>query len=253
MARKHTDDLIPFVSEFSAKHIPRVPCPFCERSIVAAGKPQFDEDFETVADRRHEAWEPEWVRGRFLVPYPCGACGGVTRALGRYRVDVDDDSDWNGPIDYIQVLAVEVFSPALSLVNTPEKTPDDIVEVLKAAALAWPALPGSAANLFRQAVESILTHQDIPLRGGPKNSRLSLDDRLKLFRKQDGTAADLLLAVKWIGNEGSHASVVSATEVLTAAQLLERSLTHLYEERDDLVAKAARVNQARSVSGLRTP
>jgi uncharacterized protein DUF4145 len=51
-----------------------------------------------------------------------------------------------------------------------------------------------------------------------KRRRLSTHERITEFRKSEG-AADSLEAVKWIGNQGSHESALSATDVLDGAEL----------------------------------
>jgi hypothetical protein len=56
---------------------------------------------------------------------------------------------------------------------------------------------------------------------------------------------ELLTAIKWLGNAGSHAgSSVSADDVLVAYNLIEHVLADIYNNpKSDLVAVAKKVNK----------
>lgn len=113
-------------------------------------------------------------------------------------------------------------------------------------------MPGSAANLLRQAVEQILTEQGVAaVTAGPKASRLSLEQRLKAYTTSGSPVADLPKAVKWIGNDVSHSDQVERADVLAAASLLQRALVHLYDDDElaELTVLAKRVNQVRGARG----
>lgn len=248
--RKRVDALGPFADSFVATHIPQCPCPHCEISSATPGDPEWIEDPDTAQLRGHEAWEPTWIRGRFHLRFTCGACSGITQALGTYDVIEDEPDNWNAPMDHVQRMNVATLYPPLALVSAPLGTPDDVKVLLEQASSAWPGLPSAVANLLRHAVEAVLTHQDVPTEEPGRSRRFSLHERLRRFAESDSKAADPLLAVKWIGNEGSHSSSLTASEVLTAAQFLERALLHLYDE-DDLSEWIEMVNAARGIDGLR--
>ena len=61
-------------------------------------------------------------------------------------------------------------------------------------------------------------------------------------------AADLLMAVKWIGNDGSHGDKISVSDVLDGVELMSEALDLLYETRTmDLRRKALLINKAKGV------
>ncbi|AIS02599.1 hypothetical protein SGLAU_33355 (plasmid) [Streptomyces glaucescens] len=65
-----------------------------------------------------------------------------------------------------------------------------------------------------------------------KSYNLSLHRRIERFKTAKPTfskAADLLLAVKWIGNVGSHGSVIRVLDVLDAVDILDRIIQQLYD------------------------
>jgi hypothetical protein len=52
-----------------------------------------------------------------------------------------------------------------------------------------------------------------------------------VFGKRQPKLADSLLAVKWIGNSGSHPSGVTATDLFDAYDILEQALEELIGKR----------------------
>lgn len=253
MAQSYIDLLGSFVSPYRASDIPVAPCPACDTRSMRPGEPDFVEDPDSAGQWGHPAWEPTWVRGRFSVKYRCGSCESELWSLGSYVVVEDEPDDYESPMGHIELMTVDIFYPPLRLMEVPVATPDTVLKPAVAAGSAWPGMPGSAANLLRQAVEQLLTEQGVAaLTAGPKASRLSLEQRLKAYTTSGSPVADLLKAVKWIGNDGSHSDQVERADVLAAARFLQRALVHLYDndELAELTALAKRVNQVRGARGL---
>ena len=64
-------------------------------------------------------------------------------------------------------------------------------------------------------------------------------------------AVELLEAVKWIGNQGTHEDSLTVADVLKSAAFLHRALELLYETRvddSDILDRAKRINEARKKS-----
>lgn len=77
---------------------------------------------------------------------------------------------------------------------------------------------------------------------GVPSSRF-LDTRIKSFAPRNQGVANKLLAIKWIGNTGSHSDNLELVDVLDAFELLEYCLEELYEGRTArLIALAASIN-----------
>ncbi|MFE5258113.1 DUF4145 domain-containing protein [Streptomyces coelicoflavus] len=131
----------------------------------------------------------------------------------------------------------------------PDSCPAPVKDrVQDAARVIW-ADAGSAANRLRSAIEELLTAQKIPrtklvTRRGPaqvkRRLRLSTQARIEILRSKESEAADLLEAVKWIGNSGSHEGSVTVEDVLNGVVLLEHALHTLYDRRAKDLAKIAK-------------
>jgi len=74
---------------------------------------------------------------------------------------------------------------------------------------------------------------------GKRNS-LNLHSRLELFKKNQPQIADHLLAIKWIGNSGSHIGKIEKVDILDAFELLEYSLNKLYDNSEKRINNLAR-------------
>lgn len=75
-----------------------------------------------------------------------------------------------------------------------------------------------------------------------------MDDRLREWRDQDNSRegiADLMLAVKWIGNTGTHEDEsLSSHDVLGGVRLLNEAFHRLYVS-PAITAAAAAINASR--------
>lgn len=72
---------------------------------------------------------------------------------------------------------------------------------------------------------------------------LSLHKRIKELETTDPVNAEILLAVKWLGNSGSHAGGLKRDDVLDAFDMVELVLVNLYDKTSaDIMAKVKAIN-----------
>lgn len=236
-----------FDGTFLSTRWPDVQCPVCLSSVA---RPETDSiRFHPAAnsDRRdHEGWGPEWIYGVFSGHIRCSDsnCNEPVVVSGEYRVD---DDGYGG---YIEDLKLRSALPAFSLCPSPDGTPDAVKDQLqRASAVVW-ADPQSGANSLRRAVEALVDAQSIPSvgqnrKGGPR--QLSLHERIGLLAAKTPLAAEALEAVKWVGNEGSHAvSDMTATDCVNTSEFLAFALKVLYDKsEEELLANVRSVNAAK--------
>jgi hypothetical protein len=99
--------------------------------------------------------------------------------------------------------------------------------------------PPSAANRLRAGIEQLLTDLGVPKSG-------TTHTRIERLAASMPDVATVLEAVKWIGNDGSHTSVLPLKEVLEGVALLERALTLVYDRSaEELDQLARKINQTR--------
>ncbi|WP_347455380.1 DUF4145 domain-containing protein [Acinetobacter thermotolerans] len=132
--------------------------------------------------------------------------------------------------EFIDVFTPRYFQPALNLFKVPDKVPSEIKDIIYESFALTLSSPSSAVNKLRIAIEILLTEFGIQGKDR-KGAFVSLDQRIKsieqnhiLFPQQQ-----LLLAIKWLGNSGSHEeNAIFIDELFDAFQIIEKLLNNLY-------------------------
>lgn len=156
---------------------------------------------------------------------------GARLVAGEYKVDADKEpgGPWFG--DYADFLRLRHAQPALRLVDCPDGTPETVLAAVAGASRVVWSDPGSAANRLRVATEELLTAQGVARYRNAKGKRLRIPagSRIKAFEARKPKPAEALMAVKWIGNEGSHTDDLPLVDVLDGADMLGMALRLLYD------------------------
>lgn len=239
-----------------ALSFPSPRCPECGVGTVSFAEPRQFKTDEMRRARDHEAWDVDWERGTFLAEGRCGSrrCQQVVIATGTWRVDYKTTG--GHPESYSDQFEVffrtQQVHPPLRLMELPRdgtvnEALGGIAEGLLTAGAVLLAAPGLAATALRGCVERFLTNERIPRRTD-KGAFRPLDSRLVEWRRQDSAregVADLMLAVKWIGNTGTHEdNALTTSDVLEGARLLNEAFHRLYVS-PAITAAAAAINEAR--------
>lgn len=134
-----------------------------------------------------------------------------------------------------------------------KKIPEAVRDHLKmAAGLLWTD-HDAAGNRIRQAVEALMDERGIkktyieasktPGKSGKRKKHM-LHARIDMYKAANGEAADHLMAIKWIGNAGSHTGSEGLTrdQILDAFDLMEHALEEIYiRHRATLAKKVAKI------------
>lgn len=231
--------LLPLGSWFPHENWPRLPCGECTTGELLVGTPS--EIDMSAPWRDHPGWEPEWINGHFSVEATCTNrdCRSIALIAGKMKVDVDVDENghWYGAYDTFYEMRYS--DPPLRLLVVPEGAPDDVKRaIVSAGQVVW-LDPASGANRLRTAVEHLLTDLGVPKRG-------SAHRRIERLAESEPDVAEVLEAVKWIGNDGSHTTAVSLKDVLEGVALLERALNLCYDNSAaELTCRAREINAER--------
>ncbi len=255
-----TLDRTPWKASFTADG--RLPwfCPYCHGSRLAGAKSKLlqGETGDSRDSHGHEAWEPEWIDGRFAALLSCPHCQGQLAVAGTYRIrDARGyDAEGNEVGDYLAEFTPRYFSDPPHILRLPERTPGAVRDALvESFQLYWTDLE-SCANRFRSAVELLLTQEGVRQTTGkakPKGRRifLRLSERIERFSEKQPNLAQSLNAIRWLGNAGSHAGHLTQDDVLDGYEILEYVLDQLYVHRARRASALARsINRRR---GPRSP
>lgn len=232
---------------------PRPRCRICQEGCVSWDKPITAENNQSKKLHNHPGFDPEWIAGTIHTIGRCqnDECEQVVIAVGTYKVDyshnrADDgpDSEYRGP-QYSEFYKLNYFHPPLAL-PLPEAVPKDVLDAIDRAVPLLFIDPSFAATALRASVELFLTGQGI-LAGTPEGNRRSLHQRIELWGKEAGNqrVAEQFLAVKWLGNQGTHEGEPhTVSDVLDGLEFIESAFHELFVAPEiDLRVKA--VNQAK--------
>ncbi len=228
--------------------LPDWPCPTCGKGHLKSDKDTLlnKETGPSKAAHAHDAWDPEWIDRRFAGLLECnfGNCGELVAILGDVSIVEGygyDENTGEPTQEYSERFKPRCLSPAPLPIRPPVETPELVQSALReAAALIWQSAEG-AANQVRQAVEHLMDEQGVTK--SLPGAYLSLHNRIKEFEAKDPKNAEILLAVKWLGNSGSHAGGLTRDDVFDAFHMVELALVNLYDTTTaDIMAKVKAIN-----------
>ena len=210
--------------------LPALPCCACQIGFlnILADSLKAIETGPSEDAKSHIAWDVEWMDLRFTAFYRCTnpKCGHVVGVVGKigYTSDYYEElpnGDWELRADsHYTPLA---FAEPPAIIRVCEQCPAAVSAHLnRSFGLYWMDRR-SCATAIRSAVESLLDDRNVPSeieRRPGKPARIPLHDRIVRFQETDLEAAKLLLAIKVIGNVGTHQDNISFDDLLTGYEIL---------------------------------
>ncbi|MCM0614471.1 DUF4145 domain-containing protein [Paenarthrobacter sp. TYUT067] len=231
---------------------PRPHCPVCREGCVSWDKPTATENNQSKELWDFPDWEPDWISGRMYVTGHCenGACEQLMAAVGTYRVGVSTaietlNSQHHGEF-YSEYYKLEYFSPPLVLLTLPEVVPGNVRAAVERASPILFADPSFAATALRGSVERFMSSQGIRA-FNHKGTWQPLHTRIDTWEAETKShrAAELLRAVKWIGNEGTHdGEPLTVNDVIDGLEFIEAAFHELFVA-PEITERMQAVNQAK--------
>jgi hypothetical protein len=184
---------------------------------------------ETAASRRSREFEPD-MEERFAQLLKCTNCGEIVAVYGTIAQEPYYDAD--DALDFTDSFGVKGAHPSPLPIRIDRKIPKEIGQHLRSAAELYWNCPEAAANKLRQSVEQFLNHQGIPRKTRSTKTGLlepmSLHSRIIRYQVKEEELGELLLAVKWIGNDGSHLGQVTDDQLLDGFEMIHHVLEETY-------------------------
>ena len=232
------------------------PCPNCTSKALRLSKNKSinEETLESQEAHDHPDWGPEFIQEKFAGYLKCFACNDVIMFTGNSHLEAEmefepgDDRPqeiwkrWYNPT---------FFEPPLHFFVLKDIYPESVrTEILSSFKLFWCDL-SSSANKIRVALEILMNEQGIKktyLTRSRKRKNFNLHQRIEEFETKNKEVAEFLLAIKWVGNTGSHLGNLSHEDILEAYQLLEHSLLLLYDDKEVKLKKITKeINSRKGV------
>lgn len=226
---------------FAKTHLPAWPCPACKTGRLLTDLNTFSEGETAESAKSHndEYWELSWIAGQFVCLLKCRDCSETVAMAGRYSIEEWSDHEGNNTIqeDYLHPM---FLMEAPHIIYLPESLPPDIEhEMRKSFQLYWVNI-NSCANRIRSSIEMLLTHQEmnsVTTDQNANSSHLPLHQRIQSLEKINKILADHLMAIKWIGNAGSHTNSLVADDILDVYVIMEQVFEQLFEQKAQKVAE----------------
>lgn len=232
---------------------PRPKCPTCNAGHIRFSEPDATEAYSSTELREHPGWDPDWISGTFSVNGQCEnpGCQQIVHGTGDFYVSHSKEREEEYPnFAYSSFYTVSHLHPPILLMTVPQSAPEQVRDGVIRASRVLFADPGLAATAMRATVERFLTSQGIPATD-EKGTFQSAHRRIQKWLKADSKReriADMLDAVKWLGNVGTHEdSDLTSIEVLDGATVLDEAFHRLFTG-PDIDARAQTINAARGVS-----
>jgi hypothetical protein len=224
-----------------ANDVPAWRCPGCGAAVLQI----VDDSFRTVVDRKSHNFSPEdyhpaAITGRFVCLLTCSKCHESCAVSGNYVTDVYEGDE--GFHEFVRGHPTSVTPPP-PIFGIPAKCPVAIKQEVIVAFSAYWSDHASSLNHIRQALELLLTDLGIPrttVNSRHKRIDLALHSRIDKLKSKKPKLAEVcerMLAVKHLGNAGSHPGAVKADDVFDGFDILERVLYDTYSAHSGTLAK----------------
>lgn len=175
--------------------------------------------------------------------YTCIGYYKYFQRTGKYLTKTEVSSSYSLPKE--KVFYPYNFIPTLSLFIYPKaKLSIEFNNELDLAFAHFWHDTNASSNKIRRAVEYLMDHLNVPL-------LKTLDKRIEKFKEVNPDVAEKLMAIKHIGNAGSHKDFVTKEDLFDAFEILDYALSKLYpsDQEQGIHEKAREIN---SIKGLRS-
>lgn len=168
-------------------------------------------------------------------------CKNVISVIGNVLKDIQTGYQLpNG--EYVEECISEYnpkyFYPPLKTIDISKKVTEKVTEQLNLSFSHFFNDLSSCSNRIRNSIELILDDLKAPKKFKDKNQKLkpfkTLNHRILNYHKKtkNRKITNYLLAIKIIGNEGSHVGNVDLSDVLDAYEFLELILDFVYDKKN---------------------
>ncbi|TAF58759.1 MAG: DUF4145 domain-containing protein [Flavobacterium sp.] len=251
---------------FETTAVPEWTCPTCNKGVLKALRTDFTviESLSSKEAREHPEWEPDWVSGRFTGLLKCSnkVCADTIIVSGEMSTKLEPDyDDEYEDIGYeytsVELLTPTYFSPALNIFQIHQDVPNEIWEAIHNSFKLYWYDTASCANKIRVVIELIMDEQKVPNTYIERRKRkiYSLHKRIELFKIKKPDEGDLFMAIKWIGNSGSHKNeYLSKDDLLDAYEILSHVTAKLYETTTKRIKRMTKkINKRKKPIGKNRP
>ena len=218
---------------FNFDSLPRWTCPHCKNGSLLLSKKDVFETILSQNKREKYSLPPMEGEFNFSAKFKCSnsTCQDIVISCGVTELDFDHSLDENyQPINsqLLERFTPHYFLPGLNIFEIPARCPSDVKKSIKRSFELFFADTSSAANHVRQGIENLFTDEWSELFDPNAGPKTRLHNRIESYGDKNKSVANKLLAIKWIGNTGSHSSDINRQDVLDVYVILEAVLDEIF-------------------------
>lgn len=220
---------------FTKNNCPDWVCPSCGNKTLEIKSNSFNSEAspKSVDIYRQDYGELSDIKLVFSCLLECGhsKCKEIISVAGNGYVEeisydertVDDDT-----IEYFQA---KFFIPPLKVFIIPTNCPQSVSNPLDISFSLFLNSPSAAANTIRIALEALMDELRIEKKG-------SLHKRIERLPEGYSEYKDSLMAIKWLGNAGSHEiDLVEIKDIMDAYEIIAFILNEIYDSKKSKIRK----------------
>ena len=228
---------------FFSQDFSQVPCPNCQKNLHLDEKTvAHGETADSAENSRFDGHDVDLWEGRFSCLLRCANCFEAVAVAGRCGLEMWGNGE--GGHEEEMVFYPMFFQNAPHIFSIPEEVPAEVAaEARKAFELYWSDASASA-NRVRVGVEKMVSHFGVATTTTKPNGDvepISLHSRIDMLKSQrSDVSAELhqaLIAIKWLGNAGSHSAGLTREDLLDAFEILEHVFQEVFVQQAKKVAQ----------------
>lgn len=245
-----------FKGSFKLGKIPNWVCPTCTKGTLKIKKDSFTRE-ESAYSLKNSLKNSEYgyLALELSYVYTCilvcsnEDCNEVVVNTGTGYVETEITGfNEHGEIEKdVEYFRPKYFQPSLKIIQIPQKCSQKLANSLNESFKLFFSSPSSASNNLRIALEELLTALKVKrfTVSNGKRKPIILHRRIENLPDKYSDFKEMILAIKWLGNAGSHShDEITTDDILDAYELLEHVLNEIYQPTTKrLQAIARKVNK----------
>ena len=228
-----------FRTAFSLDNFPSYQCPGCHSANLH--KIDFLTE-QTAASKRESSeywWQPDYEMSIYRMTLKCPKCDAIVHSHGDGIIEEEYEEDpsqgWSKI--WISYLRPKNFFPPLKFIDYPIATSKGVQEALDIASAMYYSHPAASCNYLRIAAEEILTSLGVP--EAEPGKFVTFSSRMKSI-PESSSVYGLLDALRWLGNDGSHAGTsITHLDAEDAFRVIDLLVEEVYSERKNRIHELA--------------
>ena len=236
-----------FMHTFSVDTVPEWVCPHCDKGSLELDSKRFHSDETPVSKNEHTDpdWEPDWMDYRFTCVFLCNFCEGETYACGTGHFVSWHPQDPEDEVLEEVRYTPKYFEPPIRLLKIPSECHVSVRKALMGSfAVAWADL-SAGCNKLRVAVEKLVNDIEPELTG-------TLHQKIEKLEKSRPDASQLLMAIKWLGNEASHDDDLKEYDLAFGYKVMESVLEDIYQNNKKMLYELVAIVNSTKGSPVKT-